>query len=448
MNGPNQNISEIFISFFKKRNLLQGKFLAAVSGGIDSVVLCELCKQTGIQFSIAHCNFQLRGEESERDEKFVRILGGKYGVEVFVKNFDTEVYANENKISIQEAARELRYDWFVRLKKEKGFSFTLLAHHADDNIETLMLNFFRGTGLQGLTAMPEENADEKFFLRPLLDVRRKEIIEFAEQHQLQWVEDSSNLSSKYTRNFFRNEILPAIKKVYPQVEENLLSNIERFKKTNALYRISVEELKKKICEQYASEVRIPVLKLMKYRHTSLIYEIIKEYGFGEKQVEEVLKLADADSGKFIENDQYQIIKHRNWFIIAPNANMVDTIGIEEGMEKVCFSGGRLELKTVPKEKFHLQKKENIAQLDLKHIEFPLLLRKWRQGDYFYPLGMKKKKKLARFFIDQKLSKNQKENIWVLESNKKIIWIVGMRIDDRFKVTDSTKQILFISVTNP
>jgi tRNA(Ile)-lysidine synthase len=445
MSVSNKNISEKFIRFFQDRNLLHGKFLAAVSGGGDSAVLCELCKQTEIQFAIAHCNFQLRGEESERDEKFVRSLGEKYGVEIFVKKFDTETYANEKKISIQEAARELRYDWFVQLRKESAFSFTLLAHHADDNIETLLMNFFRGTGLQGLTAMPEVNLDEKFFLRPLLGVRRKEILEFAKQNNLDWVEDSSNLSSKYTRNFFRNELLPAIKKVYPQAEENLLDNIDRFKRINVLYESSVEGLKKKVCEQYASEIRIPILKLMKYRHTSLIYEIIKDYGFGEKQVDEVIKLAGAESGKFIENDCYQIIRHRNWFIIAPKTVIAETIAIQEGMESVCFNRGKLELKTISKERFHLQKKESIAQLDAKHIEYPLLLRKWKQGDYFYPLGMRKKKKLARFFIDQKLPKNQKENIWVLESNKKIIWIVGMRIDDRFKVTESTKEIFKITV---
>jgi len=445
MSVSNQNISETFFQFFKERNLFQEKFLAAVSGGIDSVVLCELCKQTEIRFAIAHCNFQLRGEESERDEKFVRRLGKKYGVEILVKKFDTETYANEKKISIQEAARELRYDWFVQLTKESAFSFTLLAHHADDNIETLLMNFFRGTGLQGLTAMPEVNLDEKFFLRPLLRVRRKEILEFAKQNNLDWVEDSSNLSSKYTRNFFRNELLPAIQKVFPQAEENLLDNIDRFKQINALYQTSVEELKKKVCEQYASEIRIPILKLMNYCHTSLIYEIIKDYGFGEKQVEEVIKLGGADSGKFIENEKYQIIKHRNWFIIAPRAEIAESIAIQEGVEITRFRNGKLELKTFFREKFHLQKKDSIAQLDAKHIEYPLLLRKWKQGDYFYPLGMRKKKKLARFFIDRKLPKNQKENIWVLESNKKIIWVIGMRIDDRFKVTESTKEILKITV---
>lgn len=441
------NVLQHFQYFLNSRQLVTGNFLVAASGGLDSSVLCELCRQAGIQFSIAHCNFQLRGEESERDEDFAKSLGKKYDVDVFVKKFDTETYAAENKISVQEAARELRYNWFAELKKQKGFSFTLLAHHADDNIETLLMNFFRGTGLQGLTAMPGENLDDRFVLRPLLELRRKDILEFAKHHQLQWVEDSSNLSSKYTRNFLRNELLPVIRKAYPQVEENLLDNIDRFKKTNALYRTAIEELKKKLCQKYALEIRIPILMLMKYQHTSLIYEIIKEYGFGEKQVEEVIKLADADSGKFIENEFFQIIKHRNWFIIAPKATVADTIAIEEGMGKISFSAGALQLKTIPREKFQVQKKESIAQLDAKYVKFPIVLRKWRQGDYFYPLGMHKKKKLARFFIDQKLSKNQKESIWVLESNRKIIWVVGLRIDDRFKVTDCTKKVLLISVSS-
>jgi tRNA(Ile)-lysidine synthase len=444
MAPPDQNIIEKFNGVFKERNLLQANFMAAVSGGIDSVVLCELCKQSGIPFSIAHCNFKLRGQESERDEQFVRTLGEKYGVEVLVKSFDTEAYAEEKRISIQEAARELRYEWFIRLREERQFSATLLAHHADDNIETLLMNFFRGTGLRGLMGMPGDNLDQKFFLRPLLRVRRAEIIQFAKDNRLQWVEDSSNASSKYTRNYFRNELLPAIRKVYPQVDENLLATIDRLKGTNALYSMAVEDIKKKVCETNGSEIRIPVLKLQKYQHTSLIYEIIKDFGFGEKQVEEVVKLSAAASGKFIENDTCQIIKHRNWLIIAPKVERTDTIGVDAGTERVCFNGGKVQLKTISKEGFRLLKNKEIAQLDTRNIEYPLLLRKWKQGDYFYPLGFPKKKKLARFFIDLRLPKNQKENIWVLESNRKILWIVGMRIDDRFKVTESTKEVLVIT----
>jgi tRNA(Ile)-lysidine synthase len=439
-----------FKKYIQEQKLFQAKdtLLLAVSGGVDSLVLCELCKQAGVPFSIAHCNFQLRGEESTRDELFVRQLGSTYGVEVFVQRFDTDVYAEQHKLSIQEAARALRYAWFEQLRTDKGFAFTVLAHHADDNIETLLMNFFRGTGLQGLTAMPEWNFTEKHLLRPLLSIRRKAILEFARQQELKWVEDSSNTSSKYTRNFFRNELIPALKKVYPQVEENLLGNIERFKKINPLYFSSVQKIKKEICEQHLAEVRIPILKLLKYQHTSLIYEIIKDFGFGEKQVEEVLKLTEAESGKFIENAYYQIIRHRNWLIIAPRLAHTDTIAVEKEDKQVKFSGGSITVDIIPIEKFNLSKSASIAQLDAKHIDFPLLVRKWKQGDYFYPLGMRKKKKLARFFIDQKLPKNQKENVWVVESNKKIIWIAGLRIDDRFKITPSTKQILQLKLTNP
>ncbi len=442
------NLLQRFNLYTREKNLSVQKdhLLLAVSGGIDSVVLCELCKQAGLTFSIAHCNFSLRGEESERDEQFVRGLGKKYGVEVLVQKFDTNAVAEQNKISIQEAARMLRYEWFAQLRKEKGFAYTLLAHHADDNMETLLMNFFRGTGLQGLTAIPE-GGKETHLLRPLLGVRRKEIESFAGENNLQWVEDSSNSSTKYTRNFFRHELIPAIQKVFPQAEENLLANIERFKKINVLYQASVEKLKQEVCEKHLAELRMPVKKLMKYSHTSLVYEIIKDYGFGEKQVGEVMKLTEAESGKFIENENFQIIRHRNWLIIAPKTTITDTVAIEKDQAQVKFSGGLLEMSFVDKEKFSLNKSPLVAQLDAKHIEFPLLLRKWKQGDYFYPLGMRKKKKLARFFIDQKLPKNQKENIWVVESNKKIIWVVGLRIDDRFKITPATEKVLQISLTS-
>ena len=426
----------------RDQNLSQRKdqFLLAVSGGIDSVVLCELSYQAGLKFSIAHYNFKLRGEESERDERFVRSLGENYGVEVLVKKNDTVAYAEKNRLSVQEAARELRYQWFAELRNARGFAYTLLAHHADDNLETLLMNFFRGTGLQGLTGMPVEDK-KRGVLRPLLNFRRDEIEAFAKENQLQWVEDSSNSSIKYTRNFFRHEVIPAIKKVYPQAEENLLSNLERFKKTNVLYISAVKKLKQEVCEQHMAEVRIPIRKLLKYSTTSLLYEILKDFNFGERQVDEVMKLTEAESGKFIENEHYQVIKHRNWLIIAPKAVHAAIIAIEKDQERVKFGGGVLNLSFLSKEPFNFDKSAFVAQLDAKHIEFPLLLRRWKPGDYFYPLGMPKKKKLARFFIDQKLSKNQKDNVWVVESAKKIIWVMGMRIDERYKITPSTNEIL-------
>ncbi|HVG41504.1 MAG TPA: tRNA lysidine(34) synthetase TilS [Chitinophagaceae bacterium] len=438
-----------FISFLKEKNLLQPQhhFLVAASGGIDSVVLCALCKEANLSFSIIHCNFHLRAAESNRDEEFVRSLGVKYDVAVFVKDFDALTFAEQNRLSIQEAARVLRYNWFAAIREKRKAAYTLLAHHATDDVETLLMNFFRGTGLEGLTGMPW-NVETSHCLRPLLKNTRKDIEDYAETNKLDWVEDSSNALNKYTRNFFRNDLIPALQKVYPQVEENLINNINRFKKTNNLYKILVQELKQKLNKGAFPQIRYPVKQLLNYSHTSLIYEIIKDFGFGEKQVPEVLKLCSSESGKYIENEGHQVIKHRAWLIIAPKSVQATAIAIEKGETEIRFNSSFLEIKKLRIEKLQLQKNAAVAQLDASKIEYPLLLRKWKEGDYFYPLGMAKKKKLSRFFIDLKLPKNEKENIWVLESAKRIIWVIGYRIDDRYKITERTKEVLQITKTFP
>ncbi len=432
--------------------------MLAVSGGVDSVVLCELCRQAGYDFEIAHCNFQLRGEESERDEKFVRGLGEKYKVEVKVKKFDTERFAEQNKMSIQESARVLRYEWFEELVRSANSelrtpnselrTFLLTAHHAGDNAETVLMNFCRGTGLHGLTGIPVAYGNIK---RPLLIFAKDELIQFAKENKLDFVEDSSNLSSKYTRNLFRNEIIPAISKVYPQINENLNDNISRFKETEKLYKVAVGDIKKKLVKEKGSEWHIPVKQLMGYNNKALIYEIISDFGFSEKQIDEVIKLSASDSGKFIDSptSHYRIIRHRHWFIISPvQSGASGMIIIEEKNKHVAFQEGMIEiegLQTSNPDKSGQALKpptsNSIALLDSKEISFPFILRKWKAGDYFYPLGMKKKKKLSRFFIDQKFSKTEKEKTWVIEMNKKIIWIVGQRIDERFKVTEKTKSVL-------
>lgn len=434
---------KLFIQQLSTKNI---HFGVAVSGGIDSVVLCELCAQAGVNFSLVHCNFGLRGDESERDELFVRSLAAKHEVNVLVKRFQTKEYAAANKLSIQEAARNLRYEWFKELHEKKQTDYILLAHHANDNIETVLMNFCRGTGIDGLTGMPPV-VSAAHCLRPLLKHTRREIEAFVKEHHLNWVEDSSNESSKYTRNFFRNEIIPAIKKVYPQAEENILDNIDRFQKINALYSASVRALKEKLCEHKNGEVHISVLKLMQYQHTSIIYEIIKEYGFGERGVDELVKLSKSDSGKFIENDQYQIIRHGKKFIITPRSAPAATIAVEKDTTEVHLPGKKLSLRFVDAEGLEWNKAADIAQLDAAKIEYPLVIRKWKQGDYFYPLGMRKKKKLARFFIDQKLSKAEKEKIWIVESSKRIAWVLGLRIDDRFKIISSTKKVLELSISS-
>lgn len=424
---------------FSKKDQL----LLAVSGGIDSIVLCELCKQAGYSFSIAHCNFQLRGEESDRDEAFVKELADKYGVPIHIKKFDTETYALRHRQSIQEAARDLRYNWFSELLAAN--SALLTAHHADDNIETVLMNFFRGTGLQGLTGIPAINGKIR---RPLLIFSREELVAFAEANQLTHVEDSSNQSVKYTRNLFRHKIIPEIETVYPQTKENLRANIDRFNSIAQLYQQGVETITKKLCKQKGNETHIPVKQLMGFNNNALLYEIIKPYDFTEKQVDELIKLASSESGRYIQSpsNTYRIIRHRHWFIISPVESIESTnIIIEPTDKSISFAGGQLEVEQLRTSNAELlttaapnkDTPNSIATLDAKEISFPLLLRRWKAGDYFYPLGMKKKKKVARFLIDQKLSKTEKENVWVIEMNKKIIWVVGHRIDDRFRITDNT-----------
>lgn len=440
------NLLHRFIDFIKKENLFQpkDKLLLAVSGGVDSVVMCELCKQAGFDFVIAHCNFQLRGEESDKDENFVRELAGKYNVEIFVKKFMTEKYAEEKKMSIQVSARELRYGWFSSFIGEES-KYILTAHHANDNIETLLMNFFKGTGINGLQGiLPKQS----YIIRPLLFAKKEELLEFAKENDLKYVEDSSNASDKYTRNYFRNQLIPSIQKVFPQTEENLLHNIQRFSEIGILYQQSIDLHKKKLLEKKGEEIHIPVLKLLKSQPlATIVYEIIKDLGFTSHQAQEVIKLLKSDSGKYVQSPSHKIFRNRNWLIISPNNTAVaENILIEENDKSIQLGNGELKIEKLIVANLKPSTDNSVAMLDADEITFPLLLRKWKQGDYFYPLGMNKKKKLSRFFIDQKLSMTEKENKWVIETNKKIIWVVGKRIDDRFKITAKTKNILLISLS--
>jgi len=437
-----------FIKNIEQQNLFQKNdfLLLAVSGGADSVALCELCFQAGFHFEIAHCNFQLRGEESERDEKFVHELGEKYCTKVHSRKFDTKKYAEQNKTSIQVAARELRYVWFEELLNLPltihHSQFLLTAHHANDNIETLLMNFFKGTGIKGLQGILPK---QKKIIRPLLFAKKEQINSFIKENNLEFVEDSSNNSDKYTRNFFRRQLIPSIQKVFPKAEENLLNNIERFREIQDLYQQSISLHKKKLLEQKGNEIHIPVLKLLKVKPLKTVtYEIIRDYGFTPNQIDEVLNLLQSESGKFISSATHKIIKNRAWLIIAPVNNLeANHILINEFDTHVDFDLGELNIKKYSNWDGKVANSDEVATIDLKNIKFPLLLRKWKQGDYFYPLGMPGKKKLSKFFIDQKMSLTDKEKMWVIESNKKITWIIGQRIDDRFKITEKTKSAFTI-----
>jgi tRNA(Ile)-lysidine synthase len=452
-----------FKQYITTHHLFQPKdrLLLAVSGGVDSVVLCELCHQAGYDFVIAHCNFQLRGEESNRDEAFVKTLGEKYGVEVVVKNFDTKAIAATEKKSIETTARDLRYEWFYEIIGERQEAkgeryktnhqslitdnwYILTAHHADDNIETAAMNFFRGTGIAGIRGMLTKQGK---IIRPLLFARRSELEHFAKENKLAFVTDSTNAENEYTRNLFRNKILPQVAEAYPDALKNVLNNISRFGETEQLYQQAIALHKKKLIEQKGNEFHIPVLKLLKTEPLqTILYEIIKEFGFTAHQTNEAIALLKSETGKYIKSLSHRIIKNRNWLIITPNeTEAAQNILIEAGEEKIVFANGALTIQRMSKAEHRMKHSALIAQLDINDIVFPLLLRKWKQGDYFYPLGMNKKKKLSRFFIDQKLSLPEKENTWVVEMDKKIIWVVGVRIDNRFKITHTTEQVLLMEL---
>lgn len=425
--------------------------LVAVSGGIDSVVLVHLLSQCGFSFSIAHCNFGLRAEESERDEMFVKMLAEEYGRPFFVKRFDTKKWAKTNRISTQEAARKLRYDWFSEIitsdtytlnRQPSTHNFIVTAHHANDNIETLLINFFRGTGISGLHGILSRQNN---LIRPLLFAKREEIEMYAKENGLQWVEDSSNATDNYTRNLFRHKLLPLLKEAFANVEDNLLHNIQRFSEAEVLYQQSIEAHKKKLIKTNGNEVQIPVLLLQKSKPlATIIWEILKDYNFTSLQVNDVQNLLEAENGKYVASSTHRIIRNRAWLIIAPlQTEKAEHILIEEKDKKVTFPNGVLSFKQLPSVNDQPLSDTNVATLDAKEIQYPLLLRKWKTGDYFYPLGMNKKKKLSKFFIDNKLSKIEKENVWVLEADKKIIWVIGYRIDDRFKQKSNTQNVLLI-----
>lgn len=437
------NLVESFKNFIVSNHLFNkgDHLLLAVSGGVDSVVLCELCSLSGYNFSIAHCNFLLRGEDSDADETFVRSLAEKYTVPFFVKKFETEKYATEHKVSIQVAARDLRYGWFSELINQSTGQpvYLLTAHHADDNIETIAMNFFKGSGIKGLKGiLPKQNN----IIRPLLFATKEWLLAFAKKQQLTYREDSSNSSNKYTRNYFRNELLPAVEKVFPQVRENLLHNAERFREINSIYQSAIQKIISRLVVKKEKEWHIPVLKLqLTEAMPTVLYEIIKEFGFSANQINEVIKLLSSNSGKYIRSETHRILRNRKWLIISALENDEEYTQVIEAPDYCVYFGDGKMITEAAVRPATISKDPLLVQLDAKNITFPLLLRKWKAGDYFYPLGMPKKKKVSRFLTDLKLSLNEKQDVWVLECNKKILWVVRYRIDDRFKITDSTENII-------
>ena len=422
----------------------------ACSGGVDSVVLAHMLNAAGFSFEILHCNFNLRGEESMRDESFVRKLAEDLDVSVFVKSFDTKAEMALLGMGVQEAARKLRYDWFsamINSKKEEGVNALLLtAHHLNDQAETIAMNFFRGTGIAGMHGMSNKI---NHVVRPLLSISRKEILEYASLKSITWTEDSSNDDVHYTRNLFRHDILPAVKKVFPAVETNLIANAKRFTEIEFLYRKQVEKIKGGLLEKNTAGWKIPVKKLMLTSPLdTMMFELFSSFGFTADQCIEIKKLFVASSGKSMQSASHRVLKNRDWLLIDElNIFGNQLVIIEAGMTLVNFGSNVLKISSLytAGDEGRGTGDSGTAFIDANKISFPLILRPWKAGDYFYPLGMQKKKKVSKFMTDIKMSKFEKEQQWVLEYDKKIIWVVGRRIDDRFKIKPSTNAVLFIEI---
>lgn len=417
------------------------KLLLAVSGGIDSVVLAHLCQDAKLDFSIAHCNFNLRGTESDTDESFVTDLADALEVEIYTQNFDTHKYAENNGVSIQMAARELRYNWFEELKNILHLDFILTGHHANDNLETFLINFLRGTGPEGLSGIKSKNQS---ILRPMLQFSQIEIEEFAKKNGIQWREDSSNASDKYMRNKIRHQIVPVLEELNPQLLDSFAKTQEHLRESLDLVEDYISLLYPKIVKKNAYGYSLNIEFLKKIPHTKqVLYQLLKSFGF--TQWEDVSNLLDAQTGKMVYSDSHRLIKDRDYLLLTEKRSneLNKEYNLEEGENFVIFPMGTFSISKVGK--LGLPSKKSIYVAKDK-LQYPLKIRKWEKGDYFYPFGMNGKKKLSDFFKDEKFSLPEKEHTWVLCSNNKIVWIINHRADNRFAVENKDKEILKISLT--
>lgn len=417
------------------------KLLVAISGGLDSVVLAHLCAQLQLNISLVHCNFNLRGNESDEDESFVLQLAEDLELEVFLESFETETYAQEHKISIQMAARELRYVWFEELASQLHYDYILTAHHADDNLETFLINLSRGTGLDGLVGIPEKNGK---LVRPLLPFSREEIQIFAGKNQIKWREDSSNASTKYLRNKLRHDVIPKLKAVNPQFLQNFSKTQQHLRESKQFLDSISEEIAGKVVDRVDGDVRyFNIEKIKSFNHfKTVLYQLFKDCGFNEwNDIEELL---DAQTGKHVLSKTHRLLKNREYLVLSnlPEDSRKATLKIFEGDESIETSLGTLTLEDV---NAMGQSISQIVYVDKDLLKFPLTVRHWEKGDYFYPFGMQGKKKLSKFFKDEKYSALEKEKALVLCSKDNIVWVLNKRLDNRFKVTQDTQNILKISI---
>lgn len=437
-----------FVDFIRDNNLASGsdKLLLGVSGGIDSMVMLSLFRKAGFSVAVAHCNFSLRGDESDGDERLVIQECEVNGIELHRVKFETESYAEEHKLSIQVAARNLRYDWFNKLCSEFGYTRIAIAHNRDDVAETLVLNLTRGTGLKGLSGIKVINGK---VIRPLLFASRDEITRYAVQNAVSFRNDSSNASVKYARNRIRHNVLPELERLNPSVKKSIVETAKHVNEAWNLVEDYLLNLNKIVVKQDGDRVLFDIQRLLNEKYSKLfLFEELGIYGFSYETLEQVVSSIQGQSGKVFYSATHQLLRDRDFFILTKRREIDQSIVL---IDKDCKSMDypinlRFDLFD-NSDSFAIQRDSSVAAIDFDKLNFPLQIRPWRSGDRFRPLGMDKLKKVSDFLIDQKISLVEKENTFVLESGNDIVWIVGKRIDDRYKVCPQTKRIWQLSLCN-
>ncbi|MGC4041855.1 MAG: tRNA lysidine(34) synthetase TilS [Flavobacterium sp.] len=417
------------------------KLLLATSGGIDSMVLLHLCHYSGLDIRAAHCNFQLRGNESDEDEQFVKSECEKLGVLFFVNHFETKKFSEEQRLSIQVVARNLRYDWFQTLLINNDYDYILTAHHLDDSLETFLINFTRGSGLEGLAGIPQQNGN---VIRPLLPFSRNDIETFAKENAIFWREDSSNSSDKYFRNKLRHDVIPVLKELNPGLLDSFENTVSHIKQALTMVDDASRIVYRKVVADVNFQKRINLKELMQLpNYHAYLYEWLESFGFTDW--DSINDLVTAQSGKQIFSKNHIVLKDRDELIIyqKPKDEAAGHYLVEKGQKDVKVP---LKLEFSKADGISVQT-TNAIFVDEEKLVFPLQVRKWQQGDWFQPFGMNGKKKLSKFFKDEKLSLIDKSQIWLLCSDDQIVWVIGKRQDERFKVTETTTQILKINYTN-
>lgn len=413
---------------------VSGKTLLAVSGGVDSMVLLHLYHALKLDFAVAHCNFQLRGTESNLDEKMVVDFCKKHNIPYFIERFDTMQFVESRKVSIQIAARELRYNWFKQICADNDYQFIATAHHLDDQAETFLINFTRGTGIDGLVGIPEKNEN---IIRPLLNFSRDVILNYATENGVEWREDESNATTKYLRNKMRHLLLPVLKEENTEFLKSFQNTLNHLKQTQLLANDAVVFFEKECVQINEDQLEINLDKAQDFSNKKYyLLQVLKRYGF--TSTDEIEKICLSDSGKVLKNDDYTVLKDRNKLIVFGEKSVSDDLFYINTKTDVLSLPFFMNISEVEKEEFNSDKCTIFVNSNL--LKWPLILRRKQTGDYFQPFGMNGVKKVAKFFKDEKLSKIQKDNIWILENGDgKIIWIVGLRADDRFKITSNNQQ---------